>query len=103
MTTMNQDFEMYSGETKNIIITVTDATELSNVVVSWTVSQSEYSITNIFKKEGASVTVLLNKITIKVDPVDTVALTGKYFHKCKIVDQLGNVSFVTTGEITIYK
>jgi hypothetical protein len=109
MTTINQNFSMYAGDSKNITITVTndDGTvlNLTNATVKWALKKRVKSTVNeIYKTttDGIVITDSLNGvIKINVTPNDTTNLSGMYYHECEVTDQSGNVSTVTTGYITV--
>jgi hypothetical protein len=101
----NQNFSVYAGDTKNIIITTTTEygtpLNLTGATIKWRVRKKEFSPI-IFSKESPNITVFGNEITIPLAPVDTDNLSGStLYHECKITDQTGNVSTLFTGFLTI--
>jgi hypothetical protein len=105
MTEANQNFSMYAGETKNIIVPCTkdDRTDLdlTGATLKWTVKQRKNSPTVVFEKVSPDITVGGNVLTIPLKPLDTVNLKGEYYHKCTVEDQAENDSVLFTGTITI--
>lgn len=106
MTALNQNFSMYSGDTKVLIIPVTkpdnSGVDLSGASVKW-VAQGEDGTTNVISKQTPVIITNGNEIQIKLLPIDTRDLVGMYYHECEITDQSGNVSTIFTGYITVIK
>jgi hypothetical protein len=101
MTATNQNFTMFAGDTKNIIVTIDNATDLLGATFKWGVRKKEYSTTNDLLKESPEIVTDKNTITIKLKPPDTANLLGSYYHECEVTDQQKNVSTVFTGLMTI--
>lgn len=107
-----QDFEMFSGDSKDLVITVVDENDV-------TFSLTSASIKFNASREPGS-TVLINKgtdvspggititnpaggiFTVTLDPGDTKDLTEKFlYYEAEITDVLGNIATVTFGTITL--
>lgn len=106
MAVEKQNFEMYSGDTKNIIINVTDSDgsplSLDGATVVWVLKPKVYSEeVTVAKRTGDGINTDSNKIKIRLDPDDTESLSGLYYHEAEVTDAKGNVSTVTTGYIKI--
>lgn len=106
MTAENQSFEMYSGDTKNIIIPVTDGDgeplSLEGVTATWVLKSNAYvNEVAITKTIGDGIDIDGSEVTIRLDPSDTEGLRGLYYHKLNIIDAVGDVSTVTTGNVNI--
>ncbi|MFD0825868.1 hypothetical protein ACT8ZR_09335 [Neobacillus sp. M.A.Huq-85] len=105
MAEINQNFSMYQGETKNIVVPITkddgSNVDLTAAVLNWSVRQREYSTTTVLVKESPDITVEGNTLTIHLKPPDTETLLGTYYHKCEIVDQQANDSVLFTGFVTV--
>jgi len=105
MTEINQNFNMFSGETK--YITVPNAKDdgsdldLIGATLTWTVKKREYSPDYVLSKTTPEITVSGNVLTIPLKPPDTESLLGTYYHKCECVDQFGNDSVLFTGFMEI--
>lgn len=100
MTAENQSFEMYSGDTKNIIITMQD--NLDGATVVWVLKKSVYDEKDVVRKTtGQGINVDRNTVTIRLEPDDTEGLSGLYYHETEVTDAFGNVSTVTTGNVNI--
>ena len=113
MTISGQNFEVYQGDNKEIIITVRDDNEniidLTGYSVVWCVHNQR--VTDIiFQKTtslGEEITIpnpTSGEIIITLEGLDTHILTPKnYGHQCEIQDQFGNHATVTTGYMKILK
>lgn len=105
MTALNQNFSMFSGETKYIAVpnTKDDGSnlDLTGSTITWIVKKREYSPDNVLSKVTPEITVSGNVLTIPLKPPDTESLLGSYYHKCEIVDQFGNGSVLFTGFMEI--
>lgn len=112
MTALNQNFSMYAGDSKKVIITVTDdnnnALDLFGASVKWALKRSSRTDEREIYKEinkGIKIDNPTNgELTIDLLPSDTALLTpGTYYHECEVTDANGNVSTITVGYITISK
>ncbi|MBT2729445.1 hypothetical protein J7E63_21365 [Bacillus sp. ISL-75] len=106
MTAINQNFSMFAGDSKNLIVTVTkddgSFVDLNGTTVKWGLRKKENSTINeVSKTTDDGITLLGDEITIKLDPTDTLNLLGIYFQECELTDQLGNVSTIFTGGVKI--
>lgn len=104
MTAIKQDFTMYAGDSKEIIVAVVkeDNTplELTDVNVIWAMQSKKATV----KKDTSNgITVEGASIHIKLEPEDTELLSGAFNHQGKIVDVLENVSTVFTGTVLVMK
>jgi hypothetical protein len=98
MTAVNQNFSMIAGDTKSLIAAMSE--DLTGASVKWALKKNVNSTENILLKTS---TVSGTDITIKLDPTDTLSLSGVYYHECEVTDQLNNVSTVFTGMCLITK
>jgi hypothetical protein len=107
MTTENQNFSMYQGETKNIIVTISNDDvinlDLTGSTVKWALVKSINFDSNVILKESPEILISGNKITIPLKPFDTENLLGKFYHACELTDVQGNVSVLFTGMGNIIK
>ncbi|MEH7093925.1 hypothetical protein [Neobacillus vireti] len=102
MTAVNQNFTMYQGDSKNLIVAVEGVTDLIGVTLKWGLRKREYDTTNLVLKEN-EITVSGTEIRIPLKPPDTETLLGTYYHECELTDQQGNVSTLFTGIVTILR
>jgi hypothetical protein len=120
MTSEDQNFEMYAGESKVITVTVRepplpDGTlgpliDLTGSSIEWIVKRAEDDAVGLITKIVGAGIALLNQTTYKgqftitLAPADTVSLGGaSYYHEAEVTDVAGNVSTVTRGILTIKK
>ena len=108
MTKQNQDFLMWSGDNKTITVTVYDnddvVVDITNVAITWELSQNVDSVALISKTAGSGITLSdpTNGIfTITLDPANTGSLSGRYYHEAEITDLSGDISTVMVGHATI--
>jgi len=106
MTTLNQKFSMFAGDTKYIVVPVVTPegtpVTLTGTTIKWGAREIG-GVTNVISKQTPTITIAGNVITIKLLPADTSALSGIYYHECEITDQQSNVSTIFAGTVTIYK
>jgi hypothetical protein len=110
MTRENQDFAMWSGDTKNVRITVYDENDavfnISGCTIRWRLMRSKMASASLVTKATGSGIVITDGpnglFTVTLAPTDTASLNhGRYYHEAEVVDGSGNVATVTVGEITI--
>lgn len=110
MSLIEQNFEIYSGDSKNIIIIVTDDNEniidLSGSTIKWALKKTVNSIENNIYKDtsngGIEITDALNgEFTVKLNPSDTEGLIGRFYHEAEVTDAIGSVSTILFGIATI--
>lgn len=107
MTAINQDFSMYQGDTKNLVVSVTkdDGSELdlTGCTVKWAILKSTTNSEKLVLIETPRIRTDNNTITIPISSTDTLNLLGKYYHECKLIDTQGNASTIFVGYITLNK
>lgn len=106
MTMKNQNFEMYAGDTRPIVVDVTDENgaplDLAGAVIKWGLRRGEFSAENLILKTTPDISIVDNEITIKLLPTDTLGLKGdNFFHECECTDQSGNVTTLFVGKAKI--
>lgn len=104
----NQNFSMFSGDTKNLIAKVTNEdnlpADLTGASAKWALKESIDSASNlIFKATPVDIFIINNEVHIKLNPDDTKSLSGAYYHECEITDAAGNVSTIFFGMAIIKK
>ena len=114
MTSEDQNFEIYAGESKVITVSVKEAGIAVNLTgatdIRWVVKRNEDDATALITKTLASGITTLDQIlhagefTITLDPEDTEDLGGaSYYHEAEVTDSAGDPSTVTRGILTIKK
>lgn len=102
-----QNFEMHSGDTKEITITVTDASgsdvALGGSTIVWGLYTAPGASTASVTKSttAGTITISTNTCTIALVASDTTGLAGKYYHETEVTDASSVVETVTTGWLTI--
>lgn len=105
---LDQNFEMVSGDSKDIVVTVFD--ELDQVVpiagasIVFILSENEFSAALVTKTTGAGI-VITNaaggEFTVTLDSADTEPLVGEHYFEAEVTDTGGRVSTVVLGVIDI--
>ncbi len=115
MTQTGQNVEMFSGDSRTIRFTVTEAdgstpVDLAGCSAKWRASRKlsgGFSATPAISKAiGTGITVTdadAGELQVALAPADTAGLSGRYYHELEITDGLGNVSTVATGTLAIVK
>jgi len=104
------DFEIYSGDSKNLLVTVTD--ENNNPVnitgaqsIVWALISSDKVI--LRKTLSAGEITIINGpggiFRISIAVADTTKLAGKYQHECRLVTADGASGIIFTGTLTVNK
>jgi hypothetical protein len=107
MALVNQDFEIYAGDTKNLVVTVTKsdgtiAPLIGDVTVKWVAVRGKDIVISKDTTNGIAITDDANgEFTVRLDSVDTKTLLGSLKHEAVITDGLGNVSTVMVGTIKV--
>lgn len=107
MTATNQNFTMYSGNSKNIVANLTgDSLNMSGASFTWVAKENDVSDVTLLTKTNTNGGITLpggNQIKIALTPSDTQTLEGSYYHECNMVDVNGNPSTLFVGTMTIKK
>jgi len=110
MTSEDQNFELYAGDSKDIVVTVTDsngaAVNLTNFTIFWKLTLLPTSSTALISKAVGTGIVKTNPsggiFTVTITNTDTATLAGCYYHEAKIVDGSSNEFTVTSGRAIIH-
>ena len=104
------DFEIYSGDSKNLLVTVTD--ENNNPVnitgaqsIVWALISGDKVILRKTLSEGEITIIdgLAGMFKITLQSADTVNLAGQYQHECRLVTADGASGIIFTGTLTVNK
>jgi hypothetical protein len=102
LTYTDQDFSIYSGDTKNLMIEIEGVSDLGGASLVWGARKKQKTTENqILKTSGSGIDINGQEILIKLNPGDTEGLTGDYFHELQLTDGVGNVSTVLVGKMYI--
>ncbi|SFE43889.1 hypothetical protein SAMN04487969_102520 [Paenibacillus algorifonticola] len=105
----NQNFSMFAGESKKVIVSVTGCggtpANIEGSNVQWVLKENRWTVGNLVDKElNNGIEVSDNtpgQFTLFLEPEDTEGLSGLYYHAAEITDLSGNISTVFVGYITI--
>jgi hypothetical protein len=103
MTVMNQNFSMYAGNTKKVVVTVKDDAGGNLNITGSTV---RWGFGDILKTTSSGITLsnpTSGEFTITLNPADTSSKKGTFTHFAELTDVAGNVTTILNGEITIKK
>jgi hypothetical protein len=109
MAAEKQDFKMWKGETKRIIITVTEPdgtpVDLAGASIVWLMQRQVYNETvpRVRKETGDGIEIFGGGVFhVNLEPADTLEIPkGYYLHEAEVTDQNGNVSVVTVGTVDL--
>lgn len=109
MTYAGQNFEMYLGDTKQVIITVYDENDaildLSGYDITWVLYKLTSKQIVLTKTLGSGISVPApssGQIVIDILPVDTENLVpNTYVHECELSSSPTDVSTITTGTVKL--
>ena len=111
MARLRQNFQMMSGDTKYLKVTVdlpNEADTLNGAVVKWQLFDRDTKEALVEKlydplgvQDGIEVEDDSNMFTVKLDPDDTADLDGGFLHEAEITDAAGNVSTIFRGVVVI--
>lgn len=108
MTKINQDFLMWSGDTKHIVVTVVDGDgdvlNIAGAAISWVLQQNVDSLPLIAKSVDDGIILsdpAHGEFTIALAPANTANLSGRYYHEAEMTDAAGAVSTAMIGHATI--
>jgi len=101
MTKENQNFQMYSGETKLVRVYVVSDDPITGSEIVWVMKGS--ATTPLLRKTVGEGIVITGDRTfeITINATDTESTVGKFLHEARLTDGLGRVSVVTRGLINI--
>ena len=113
MTIENVSIQMYRGDNRNVVVTVTDgddvAINLTDGSMKFTVKDSVDDTVNVFQLTSATVTEIdftdaaAGEATIYLTPTQTGELSGQYVFDIQFVNSDGKIYTVTYGVFTIVK
>jgi hypothetical protein len=102
----NQDFQMFAGNTKNLLVTLKDTAgvtvDLTGATVKWVAVRGKTVVISKETASGITITDAPNgKYMIKLDSIDTKNLLGNLYHESVVMDSSGNVATVFKGTIKL--
>ena len=109
MARINQDFELFAAEDKQINFSVTDeyddAIDLEGSEAVWVVVKLSSEPVIMITKRVSTGGILIEDNTYQVllNDTDTDQLHGKYKHELRMTNAEGKETVVATGQLQIYK
>lgn len=107
---LDQNFEMVSGDTKDIVVTVLDELDqvvpINNAAIVFILSENEFTAALVTKAVGTGIVITNGPggvFTVTLDSADTEALIGEHYYEAEVTDTGGRVSTVVVGTIDIRK
>lgn len=109
MAKTNPVFEIYAGDSVPITIPVTNADgsamDLTGATIKWALKAFVGSKTNLVYKDTDSGVTITNPaggiFTVTLIPTDTADMHGTYSQGAEVIDQLGFVTTIEVGPMTI--
>ena len=102
------DLDFYAGDSRNLIINVTDENNtpinITGATIKWILSSQDNNI--LTKSNGKGITIsnaAQGQFTISLTDSDTKSLLGNYEHAARVTTLSGESSIVLTGSIIINK
>jgi hypothetical protein len=105
---IDQDFDMFAGESKTIQVTVTDTTGGFKDITSATINWALQKITTIIVEKTTPTEIVIvdgpgGLFNVTLLPADTEGLgPGLYQHQAEVTDSTGVTEVVFSGTITLY-
>lgn len=104
----SQDIEVYAGEIRSVVVTVTNnndraVEDLTGASVSWKVKSGTTSI--LSKSVGSGITLASDPttgvFTISLQAADTSSLSGVYSHEARVTLADGTIATVSVGRFVV--
>lgn len=105
---MTTRFEMYSGDTRTLTVTVRDtsgaAVDLTGATARWALAKKVGQAALVSKSTGSGIELTdaaNGEFTVTLDPADTADLVGDYWHEAEVTDSAGRVVTVFQARASI--
>lgn len=93
---------MYSGESKNLVITIANSGDLTGANFTWKLNVRNNPVIKESVKGEITVTDSANGVVqVSLHPNDTNTLSGIFTHELQMTDAQGNVSVVLLDNLQI--
>lgn len=108
MPNTSQDIEIYAGEIRSIIVTVTNnndraVEDLTSATISWKVKSG--TTTAISKSVGSGIALASDPttgvFTISLQAADSTSLSGVYSHEARVTLSDGTIATVFVGRFVV--
>lgn len=109
MTKTEQNWEMWSGDHKDLTYTVTDAdsasVDLTSACVWWMLTDESKTASVLLRTadSGCGITISGCTFTVSLSPADTAGLAGAYYNESQVRTSGSVKGTVATGMGTINK
>ncbi|WP_034757775.1 hypothetical protein [Rossellomorea vietnamensis] len=104
VTIENALIKMFAGDTKYLPIEIEGVSDFSGSILKWAFMKSIYQPDILLMKTfDDGVTIVEGQPHVKLNPEDTMNISGKHYYEVEFTDAIGNVSTVATGQIDIMK
>ena len=109
MARINQDFDLFAGEDKQINFTITneynEEVELEGSEAIWVAVRLSSEPVFVIVKRVSTGGILIegNTYQVLLNDIDTDQLHGKYRHELKMTNSEDKDSVVAVGQLQIYK
>lgn len=101
MATTGQDFTIWSGDDKSLVITLTDGTDTTGGSAVWTLANSPTGPSLVRLTTDAGITMSGSVITVTLQPSHTAGLAGIFYHECQFRNSASKVATTTVGTVVI--
>jgi Ethanolamine utilization protein EutJ (predicted chaperonin) len=107
----SQDFSMYAGDSRNLIVTVTDPNNnvinITGATIKWVLVNGDQVVRYKDNQSAGGITITNatnGQFQVSITSNDTTSLPpGTYQHEARMIDSSGNSSLLFTGNVTISK
>jgi hypothetical protein len=100
---MNQNFEMYAGDTKYLDYSIIMDGVLAGSTIEWVLFDGA-GVLKVTKATSSGITITGDRtFRVTLSPSDTTSLLGVYSHETEVTDASTNVSTVSAGTVLIRK
>lgn len=105
MTAINQDFILFSGNSKTLSVTVYgEEVDLIGSTITWILKQTDGTDPVLITKSTTNGGVMISDSThfdVLLNTNETKGMKGTYYHESNCVDAAGNTSTLLVGSIEI--
>ena len=109
MAKINQNIDLYQGETKKLVFTVVDdsgvVVDLTGCAATWVLAKAVDSDDIILTKSTTLGTIVIvgNTFELVLSKSDTVDLLGNYYHEIRMIKVDLSEAVVATGNLIVKK
>ncbi len=101
---VEQNFEMWQGNSRDLVFEVEDVEELGQASIKWIASKFGSDEALISKSTNDGIEVNGGQFTVSLEPSDTEDLSPTvYYHEAKVRDEMNNVYTVAVGKMRVLR